>query len=247
MTRKILILGATSAIAAEVAKLYAARGDKLYLVGRHPDKLAALVTVLGNQVLASECRDFNEIANNKALVERAIQTMHGLDIALIAHGYLGDQDRSENDIAYAQKIISSNFSSAVSLLIPLAKHFEEQGHGHLAAITSVAGERGRPRNYSYGAAKGALTRYLQGIRSRLYKSGAQVHNIKLGPVDTPMTSGHRKHALFGKKQRVARGIVRALDGRRHIVYLPRSWRLIMAIVRPLPEPIFQRFGFLAGR
>jgi short-subunit dehydrogenase len=129
----------------------------------------------------------------------------------------------------------------------LANHFEEQGRGHLGAITSVAGERGRPRNYTYGSAKGALTCYLQGIRSRVYGADIWVHNLKLGPVDTPMTVGHDKHALFGEKVRIARGIVRALSRRRHVVYLPRVWGWIMLVVRLLPEPIFQRFGFLAGR
>ncbi len=247
MSRKILILGATSAIAAEVAKLYAARGDALYLMGRSPEKLAALVRTLGDSVVGSESCDFDEFAANPARVERAIAALNGLDIALLAHGYLGDQLRSEAEVDYAERIIATNFTSAVSLLIPLANHLEQQGHGHLAAITSVAGERGRPRNYTYGSAKGALTRYLQGIRSRLYRTDVLVHNIKLGPVDTPMTADHAKHALFGEKKRVARGIVRALDGRRHTIYLPWSWRMIMGIVRALPEPVFQRFGFLSGR
>ena len=245
--RRVLILGATSAIAAEVAKLYAARGDQLYVIGRNEAKLAALVEACGEAIVGHECADLDELESNEARVERAIATLGALDIALVAHGYLGDQIRSESDLAYAQKIITTNFTSAVSLLIPLSNYFEKQGRGHLAAITSVAGERGRPRNYTYGASKGALTRYLQGIRSRLHGAGVYVHNLKLGPVDTPMTEGHDKHALFGEKTRVARGIVKALDGRRHTRYLPRTWGGIMSIVRALPEPIFQRFGFLAGR
>ncbi|MFT5199964.1 MAG: hypothetical protein ACI87O_002638 [Planctomycetota bacterium] len=137
--------------------------------------------------------------------------------------------------------------SAVSILIPLANHFEAQGKGHLGVITSVAGERGRPRNYTYGAAKGGLTRYLQGLRSRLYATDVQILNIKLGPADTPMTAGHDKNFLFGEKTKVAQGIVRALKGRKHVVYLKGAWSPIMAIVRSLPEFLFQRFGFLSGR
>ncbi|MEO6593139.1 MAG: SDR family NAD(P)-dependent oxidoreductase, partial [Planctomycetota bacterium] len=185
MTSKTLILGATSAIAAEVAAICAARGDRLYLVGRDPQKLQTLLEALGDAVVGHETCDLDEFDQAEARVLRAIEVLSGLDQALIAHGYLGDQERSERDFGYASKIIGTNFVSAVSLLIPLANHFESQGHGHLAAITSVAGERGRPRNYTYGAAKGALTRYLEGLRSRLYRSGVSVHNLKLGPVETP--------------------------------------------------------------
>ena len=247
MTDRVLILGATSAIAQEVARLHAARGDRLYLIGRDPGKLDPLVAELGAAVVGHEACDLCELDANGDRVQRAIDALGFLDKALVAHGVLGDQLRTERDADYAAEMIVANFTSAVSLLIPLANHFEARGRGHLAAITSVAGERGRPRNYTYGASKGALTRYLQGIRSRLYRTDVRVHNLKLGPVDTPMTVDHDKHALFGEKVAVARGIVRAMDGRRHVVYLPPGWRFVMAIVRLLPEPIFQRFGFLAGR
>lgn len=247
ITHKTLILGATSAIAAEVAKLCAARGDALYLIGRSEAKLAALVSELGAAVRGHVACDLNAFERAGEHIQGAIDTLGGLDRALIAHGYLGDQIRSETDFAYAQGIIHTNFVSAVALLIPLANYFEAQGRGHLAAITSVAGERGRPRNYTYGASKGALSRYLQGLRSRLYRSGVTIHNLKLGPVETPMSEGHPKNALWGEKTRVARGIVRALERKRHVSYLPRSWAGVMGIVRPLPEFIFQRFSFLAGR
>lgn len=247
MQRKTLILGATSAIAAEVARLCAARGDRLYLVGRDPDKLHAVVAAAGDAVVGFESCDLNEFDLAEERVAKWLAELGGLDRALIAHGYLGDQERSERDIVYVQQVIGTNFISAVSLLMPLANFLESQGHGHLGAITSVAGERGRPRNYTYGAAKSGLTCYLEGLRSRLYKKGVRVHNLKLGPVETPMSEGHPQNALWGEKRRVAAGIVRAMERRWHTAYLPRTWGLVMAIVRLLPEGVFQRFGFLAGR
>lgn len=247
MQRKTLILGATSAIAAEVARLCAARGDRLYLVGRDPDKLHAVVAAAGDAVVGFESCDLNEFDLAEDRVAKWLAELGGLDRALIAHGYLGDQERSERDIVYVQQVIGTNFISAVSLLMPLANFLESQGHGHLGAITSVAGERGRPRNYTYGAAKSGLTCYLEGLRSRLYKKGVRVHNLKLGPVETPMSEGHPQNALWGEKRRVAAGIVRAMERRWHTAYLPRTWGLVMAIVRLLPEGVFQRFGFLAGR
>ena len=114
-------------------------------------------------------------------------------------------------------------------------------------MTSVAGERGRPRNYTYGSAKSATTTYLEGVRSRLYAAGVQVHDLRLGPVDTPMTVDHPKTPLFGDAERVGRGIVDAIERGRKVVYLPWFWRWIMLIVRNLPEPIFQRFRLPGGR
>ncbi len=245
--RRTAIFGATSAIAAEVAAVCAARGDRLWLVGRDPHKLGALVARLGDAVVGSEVADFDELDQAAARVARAIAGLGGLDRALIAHGYLGDQLRSEQDVAYARRVIDDNFTSAVALLLPLAAHFEAVGHGHLAAITSVAGVRGRPRNYTYGAAKSALSCYLQGLRSRLYRRGVRVHDLRLGPVPTPMSAGHPQNFLWGEKSKVARGIVRAMQRRWCTVYLPRRWALVMLVVRLLPEWVFQRFGFLAAR
>lgn len=245
--RKTVILGATSAIAAEYALLCARRGDRLYLVGRSPEKMQALLQKLGAAVVGHECADLDRCSEAVARVARAIDHLGGLDRALIAHGYLGDQSRSERDVGYAEQILTTNFTSAVALLVPLASHFEKQRSGHLAVITSVAGERGRPRNYTYGAAKRGLSCYLEGLRSRLYGSGAYVHNIKLGPVDTPMSAGHPQNFLWGEKKAAARAICMAMERRRHVVYVPRTWAFVMCVVRLLPEFVFQRFGFLAGK
>ena len=152
MQRKTLICGATSAIAAEVAALCAARGDRLYLIGRDPQKLAALEARCGDAVFGSLSADLNELDAAAPRVAAAISVRGGCDRALIAHGYLGDQQRTVREVAYMQRTVDTNFVSAVALLMPLADHFEQHGRGHLAAITSVAGVRGRPRNYTYGAA-----------------------------------------------------------------------------------------------
>ncbi|MGH7436585.1 MAG: short-chain dehydrogenase, partial [Polyangiaceae bacterium] len=106
---------------------------------------------------------------------------------------------------------------------------------------------GRPRNYTYGAAKGALAIYLQGVRTRLHARGVSVTTLKLGPVDSPMTRDHAKHVLFGRPASVARGIVRAVDARMSEVYVPSIWGAIMPIVKNTPEGIFQALPFLSGR
>lgn len=244
---KVVIFGASSAIAGEVAALHAARGDSLHLVGRSQEKLDALAAQLKNVAVQTTCADFDRLADNEALVARVLEASGGADTALIAHGLLGDQLLSERDFAEAERIILTNFTSAVSLIIPLANHFEAMRGGRLGVITSVAGERGRPRNYTYGAAKAALGIYLQGVRSRLHAANVAVTTLKLGPVDTPMTTSHEKNALFAKPDDVARDIVSTMDARRAEVFVPRRWAAIMPIVRHTPEALFQRVRALSGR
>lgn len=247
MAQHVVIFGATSAIAAEVARLYAKRGARLYLVGRSEDKLTALVHELGPSVVGHASQDFDRLEQADACVAQAVATLGHIDVALIAHGLLSDQRETEQSLEAALASARTNYLSAMALLIPLANHMEARTAGHLAVLSSVAAERGRPRNYTYAAAKGALNVYLQGVRSRLYRAGVKVHTLKLGPVDTPMTATHEKNALFAQPGRVARDIVAAIDAGRSEAFVPWYWRWIMFVVRNLPEPVFQRFPSLSGR
>jgi decaprenylphospho-beta-D-erythro-pentofuranosid-2-ulose 2-reductase len=245
--KNVLIIGATSAIAVEVARVYGSRSDRLFLLGRDAARLEGIARELGAAVVGFESGDFNETDSNAARVRRAAQALGTVDVAVIAHGWLGDQLRSETSFAHADEVIRTNFTSVVSFVIPLVNLLESQRRGALVVLSSVAGDRGRPRNYTYGAAKGALTLYLQGARSRLYGSGVRVVTVRLGPVHTRMTTDHPKNALFGEAPAVARSIVRAAEAGPLDVYVPWYWQPIMATVRSLPERLFQRLSFLAGR
>ncbi len=246
--QRVLVLGATSAIAVEVATIHAARGDRLHLVGRNPDKLAAVARRCGGSAqVTSRQADFADLEAAEGIVADAALSLGVIDTALIAHGDLGDQLATERSFASAEAVLRTNFLSAVALLIPLANVMEAARAGRLGVITSVAGDRGRPRNYTYGAAKGALHIYLQGLRTRLYAAGVAVTTLKLGPVDTPMTRDHAKHMLFGKADVVADGIVRAMDARAAEAYVPSFWSAIMPVVRSTPEVLFQKLPFLSGR
>ncbi len=250
MAKRVLILGATSAVASEVAQIHARRGERLHLVGRNEAKLTEIVRVCtqaGAASVTSQCADFDVLTQNEDVVRAAIDALSGLDVALIAHGDLGDQQASERSFADAEKILRTNFTSVVSLLIPLANALEKERSGCVGVITSVAGERGRPRNYTYGAAKGALNVFLQGLRTRLYASSVKVTTLKLGPVDSPMTKDHKKHMLFGKPAGVARDIVAAMDAGKAEAYVPAFWGAIMPVVKNTPEQVFQLLPFLSGR
>jgi short-subunit dehydrogenase len=241
--QRVLIVGATSAIAGETARVYAARGARLFLTGRHAGRLEAVAAdlrVRGATAVEVAILDVTDRRRCVEVAERAWSAFGGLDVALLAHGVLPSQARSESSADDAAAAIEVNFVSAVALLTPLAKRFETAGRGCIAVISSVAGDRGRQSNYVYGAAKGGLDRYLQGLRNRLHRAGVAVVTLKPGFVDTPMTAGMRHGMLFVSARRAGRAIHRAIERRRDVAYIPWFWRPIMAIIRALPEPVFKR-------
>jgi len=241
--RKILIVGATSAIAQALARTYAEDGDRLFLTARGAERLAAMAAdlrVRGADRIETLQLDSNDLDRHQDLIIRADAALGGLDVALIAHGTLPDQAACEAAFTTAREALETNFLSVVSLLTHLANAFEAKGDGVIAVISSVAGDRGRQSNYLYGAAKGGVSLFAQGLRNRLYKSGIAVVTIKPGFVDTPMTAGLAKGGpLWSTPERIADGIYRAIDRRTPEVYLPWFWRWVMLVVRLIPERIFR--------
>lgn len=243
--KRILIIGATSAIAEATARLWAARGATLFLVGRNAARLEAVASdlrVRGAAAVTSFAMDACDTAAHAAMLEASRDAMGGLDVALIAHGSLPDQKACEVSVELTLKEIDTNALSVIALATRLAEIFEKQGCGTLAVISSVAGDRGRQSNYVYGAAKGMVSLFMQGLRNRLAKKGVQVLTIKPGFVDTPMTAAFPKGALWAKPEAIARGIARAVEYGADEVYLPGFWRLIMTIIRLVPERVFKRLS-----
>ena len=243
--KRILIIGATSAIAEAAARQWAARGEALFLVGRRQKKLddiAADLKVRGATKAGLLAMDATDVAAHEAMLAAAVAELGGLDVALIAHGTLPDQKACEASVEKTLQEFDNNGLSVIALCTLLANHFEAQGSGSIAVISSVAGDRGRQSNYVYGAAKGMVTRFLQGLRNRLAKKSVQVLTIKPGFVDTPMTAAFPKGALWAQPADVARGIVAAIDAGKDEVYLPGFWRLIMLVIRHIPEFIFKKLS-----
>jgi len=240
---RVLIVGATSAIATETARVYAAYGARLFLTGRDGARLdggAADLRVRGAGAVETAVLDVTDRRRGPEVLESAWAAFGGLDVALLAHGVLPDQARCQASADETLAAIDVNFISTVALLTPLANRFEASRAGCIAVITSVAGDRGRQSNYVYGAAKGGLDRFLEGLRNRLFRSGVSVVTLKPGFVDTPMTAGVRQGPLFASARRAGRAVHRAIERRRDVAYIPWFWRPIMAIVRALPEPVFKR-------
>jgi len=242
--RNILILGATSAIAEATARRFAASGARFYLVGRNAEKLAAItrdLEIRSGRPVQGESLDLDLLEQHPALLDRAAQALGGIDIALIAHGTLPDQITCQQSVVMMLAAIHTNALSVTSLATLLANSFEARGQGVLVAIGSVAGDRGRQSNYVYGAAKGMVGLFLQGLRNRLNGKGIRVITVKPGFVDTPMTAAfEKKGLLWAQPDQIARGIVAAVEHRRDVVYLPWFWRWIMTVIRHIPEGVFKR-------
>lgn len=242
--RRAAIFGATSGIASAVARRLAESGARLVLVGRDAaalEGLAADLRVRGAGEVTVQAADFAATAGLAEVAAFAWGAFGGLDLALVAYGTLPDQAEAEADPRAAEAALALNFVSPCLLCGLLAARFEAARAGTLAAITSVAGDRGRRSNYVYGAAKGGLQRCLEGLRHRLHGAGVAVLDIRPGFVSTRMTEHlARGGPLWAEPDKVAADILRAAGSGRAVLYTPWFWRGVMALVRGLPRPLFHR-------
>lgn len=240
---KIIIIGATSAIARSTARLYAEQNSQIFLVGRDERRLRELKADLelrgANSIenLTLDITNCNEHAN---VINKSIQFLGHIDIAIICHGSLPDQKKCESNFREIEKAININGLTTISFCTEISKQLELQKAGTLAVITSVAGDRGRQPNFIYGAAKSMVSTYLQGLRGKLLPFDVHVIDIKPGLVDSPMTAKFEKGALWSTPELVAINIVSGIKKKRHTIYTPSYWRFIMAAVCSIPEVIFKK-------
>ncbi len=243
--KTILIIGATSAIAQDVAKIYALQKCHFILWGRNTEMLRIIgqdLTVRGAASISSIAHDLNDLSVHETQVHAIWEQYQKIDVVLLAHGVLGDPRKAEVNQQEFLHLIQSNFISHASLLTFIVQKMTRQKEGTIVILSSVAGERGKQSNYVYGSAKAATTVFTDGLRNRINGSGVEVITVKLGPVDTPMTRDHKKSLLFGKSPAVAQGIIEAINKKKNIVYLPFFWRYIMWIIRSIPESVFKRLS-----
>jgi short-subunit dehydrogenase len=242
---RILILGATSGIAMAVTRQLAPHGGDFFLVARNSDKLDAVRKDLlthGAGKVTTRAMDLNDTAEHPEMLAEALQSLGTIDLALIAHGILGDQAQAQASFPAAEEILRTNFLSAVSLITWLANHFESTHQGTLAVISSVAGDRGRKSNYVYGASKGALNIIMDGVRNRIDRAGVHVLTIRPGFVSTPMTAHLPQGPLFSSPNKVAQCILKAVARRKDVVYVPGFWAPIMFVIRSIPQSIFKKLN-----
>lgn len=243
--KRILVLGATSGIAEACGRLWAERGDSLFLVARDPEKLSAVAADMhtrGATYVGSAIANLDDTAAHPELLAHAINSLAGLDIAFLALGVLGDQTKAERSFAHAAEILHTNFAAPASLLTWLGNYCAQRHSGTLAVLSSVAGDRGRKSNYVYGSSKAGLTAFLGGLRNRIDREGVRVTTIKPGPVRTAMTEGMKGSEKFADVNEVAAAIVKAIDDGADVLYVPGKWRVIMAVIRTIPERIFKKLN-----
>jgi decaprenylphospho-beta-D-erythro-pentofuranosid-2-ulose 2-reductase len=242
-SRRILVLGATSGIAEAVCRIWAERGESLFLVARNEDKLAVVAADMhtrGAAYVDSAVANLDDTAIHSELLAHAINSLAGLDVAFLALGVLGDQTKAERNFSEAAQILHTNLLAPVSLLTWLGNYCAQRRSGTIAVLSSVAGERGRKSNYVYGSSKAGLTAFVDGLRNRIDREGVRVMTIKPGPVKTAMTAGMKGCGKFADVEVVAAALVKAIDRGTDIVYVPGIWRVIMAVIRSIPERIFKK-------
>ena len=236
-----LVVGATSDIGRAIARRLARDGCALQLAARNAEDLAA------------EARDMRTRTDSAVTTHRCdvldadggVSLLDGLgalpDVAVCVVGLTGDQQAAQRDGAAAERIMRTNYVGPSLLMGALAERFEQRGRGVLVGVSSVAGDRGRASNYVYGSAKAGFSAFLSGLRNRLAGSGVHVVTVKPGYVRTRMTDGMElPPRLTAEPDEVAWAVVRAIRRRRDVVYVRRIWRVIMLVVRAIPERVFKR-------
>lgn len=242
--KKILIIGATSAIAQACAREWASIGNQFFLVARNSARLSQIaedLVVRGANAAHVYVLDVADTNSHAAMLAQCIEVLGQIDIAFIAHGVLPDQIACEHDVALAVQEFTINSTFTIALLTLLANQLEQQRSGIIAVITSVAGDRGRQSNYLYASAKAAVSTFCEGLRGRLFKTGGHVIDIRPGFVDTPMTAHlPLPAALVAQPEAVAKRIIAGIDRRVDVLYTPAFWQFIMFIIRSIPGFIFKR-------
>jgi NAD(P)-dependent dehydrogenase (short-subunit alcohol dehydrogenase family) len=239
----VVILGALSGMAMEIARIYAARGARLGLLGSSSERLADLAAdlrVRGGGEVKMLTADLSAPTSCESIIGEFADEMGGIDVLILAYGILGDQARAREDLQHAAEILTTNFTSAALWLLAAARRVD--GKGTIAVFSSVAGDRGRQSNYVYGSAKGGVAVFAQGMAHELAATGPRIMVIKPGFVVTPMTAGMKRSGpLWTSAKRAARIVVSAIDRKcGPVVYVPGFWRWIMLLIRLVPAPIFHR-------
>lgn len=245
LERAWLVLGGSSAIARAFARVAAEAGSDVLLAGRDLEDLertARDIRVRYGRQAEALAFDATDVASHAAFVDAVRGRARRLDVFL-AFGLMPTQAVIDADPDLGLQTIAATYTGAASVLLRLAPGLEAQGEGHVVVLGSVAGDRGRLKNYVYGSAKAGLQAFAQGLRARLFRAGVQVTTVKPGFIDTAMTFGMRPGPLMASPEACARACLRYARRGREVAYYPPVWRLIMLIIQLIPERLMKRLSF----
>lgn len=249
--QSLVVFGGASDIGAAVAARLAADGcRRIVLAGRRPEAMAPVAERLraAGAELAVTAWDATDVAGHGDAVKAAWEALPGsggsndVDCVLYAAGVLGDQEHLEDDPAAAADLTTANYTGAVSTLLHASQRLEEQGHGAIVVLSSVAGERIRKSNFVYGASKAGLDAFTQGLGDALADSGVSVMAVRPGFVHSSMTEGHEAPPLSTTPDAVAEAVTGGLAAGRHTVWVPGTFRYVMAGFRHLPRPVWRKLS-----
>lgn len=237
-----LILGARSKIAMATAYRFAMEGYNIQLAARNVDNLELdqlnIEKLYQVRVTLHEF-DVLDISTHSEFISNLYPDLP--EIAVCAIGYMGIQSKSELDLTTAMQVIQSNYAGPLIILGEIARHFEQRGSGTIVGISSVAGERGRASNYIYGSAKAGFTAFLSGLRNRLATKDIHVVTVIPGYVATKLTSNvNAPKILMAQPEEVGEAIFKATENRKNVIYVKPVWRMIMFMIKNIPEIIFKR-------
>jgi decaprenylphospho-beta-D-erythro-pentofuranosid-2-ulose 2-reductase len=242
--QSVLVLGGGSEIAlATVRKLIEARCRTVVLAGRDPEAMSGPAKELltaGATAVDVVAFDGLDYASHDGFVRQVFEQHGDLDLVILAFGVLGDQELAETDGAEARRIIESNFTGAVSVLVPLVNALQAQGHGTVVVLSSVVGERARKSNFVYGSSKAGLDAFCQGLGDSLAGSGVRIVIVRPGFVHTKMTEGLDPAPLATDPDSVAGAIVAGLGRGSETIWAPAPLRYVMSVLRHVPRPVFRR-------
>lgn len=245
--QRIIIVGATSAIAEHCARLWSTdKSIELVLIGRDEEKTERVAADIRVRSPQSKITVHVTVFTKPELIQNLVNNLAKkgkIDLVLIAHGSLSNQTVCQQDLNICHNELLINGLSPVLFAEAFAGVMQNVNYGTLVAISSVAGERGRKSNYVYGSAKSMVSCYIEGLQHRLAKTNVNVILIKPGPTDTPMTAHlKRSGAKLASVENVARSIVKKVEKKKAIVYVPIKWSFIMFVIRKIPRAIFNHIN-----
>lgn len=240
---KLTIIGATSEVGQEVAKSFAQRGFDLHLVARQSYRLESLQQEISTDYSVAVCLYELDLLNFEHYDEVLTPLAEISDVVLFIAGYYVFQAEAERNSQIAMEIMDVNYKSGVISLNLFKNIFEKKGQGFIIGVSSVAGERGRARNYIYGSAKAGFTTYLSGLRHQLTPQNIPVLTVIPGYMNTKMTTSmDLPKSLTASTSYAGERIFNAYEKRRNVVYIFPVWRWIMLIIKIIPEFIFKKLN-----
>lgn len=241
--KKIVVIGATSGIAQAICRQYAEQKNELFLIARNRDHLESLskdIAIRSGRPCGFALFDAKENQKIEHCLESALAMLSEIDVLVIAHGTLPSQEKCRDNLSEALLEFQINATSYIGLMTLFGNYFRKEKKGSMVVFSSCAGDRGRKSNYLYGATKAAISTFSSGLRASLHSDGVHVMTVKPGFVDTPMTADFKKNFLWASPDKVASAVIKAVECKKSVLYVPRFWSYIMLIIKHLPEFLMRK-------